>query len=70
MNELRLREIKEINQIDIFLNEKDEALSPIEENCEELNESAYVCKVHFNDSVFSDDELYEYISKYQNLMNS
>ena len=57
-----------------FLHDKDIALSSLEDNLDVIsndNPSEDNRKrFSFNDDTFSDDEIYEYISKYQALMSN
>ena len=63
-----------ISEIKKFLNEKDIALSSLEDNLDVIlieQKCKEKCKINIeNDDVFTDDEIYDYISRYQALMGN
>ena len=61
-----------ISEIKKFLNEKDIALSSLEDNLDVIS-NEQKCKENYkinidSDDVFTDDEIYDYINRYQALM--
>ena len=61
-----------ISEIKKFLNEKDIALSSLEDNLdvisnEQKNKESHKINID-SDDVFTDDEIYDYINRYQALM--
>ena len=73
MQERSIRNIY-ISEIKNFLHAKDIALSSLEDNLDVIlieQKCKEKCKNNIeNDDVFTDDEIYDYISRYQALMGN
>ena len=70
LSRFRIQLIKSY-RTETFLNEKDLALSSLEDNLDILtNELPIKVLINNKDQIFSDEEVLDYIRRYQELMNN
>ena len=70
LSRFRIQFIKSCRMV-TFLNEKDLALSSLEDNLDIIsNELPINMLINNKDQIFSDEEVLDYIERYQELMNN